>query len=256
MKSYTKATNAVFIVFLSLGYLLADKNKPSSGNQQNQSFNKAKKKLKELYSDHKITFYCGCTYNDDKTINPDSCGYIPKKNSKRAKKIEWEHVVPAENFGRSFKEWREGDPECVDRRGKSFKGRNCARKVNLKFRYMEADMYNLYPAIGELNMRRSNYSYSMIGGEKREFGRCDFEVEDRKVEPRNEIFGDIARTYFYMNSSYPGHGIISGKNQKLFEAWDKMDPVDKWECERARRIKSIQGNTNHIVEEACKKAGL
>src|SRR6266850_7932448 len=33
--------------------------------------------------------------------------------------------------------------------GKSFKGRNCARKMVMLFRYMEADLYNLQPAIGE-----------------------------------------------------------------------------------------------------------
>ena len=48
---------------------------------------------------------------------------------------------------------------------------------------MEADLYNLYPAIGEVNGLRSNYSMAMIPGEKREFGTCDVEIEDKKVEP-------------------------------------------------------------------------
>ena len=45
------------------------------------------------------------------------------------------------------------------------------------FRYMEADLYNLQPAIGEVNGLRSNYSMEMIPGEKREFGACDVEIE-------------------------------------------------------------------------------
>lgn len=40
---------------------------------------------------------------------------------KRAKKVEWEHVVPAENFGRAFSEWRDGQEYCVDSKSQSFK---------------------------------------------------------------------------------------------------------------------------------------
>ena len=34
-------------------------------------------------------------------------------------------------------------------------------------------------------------------------------------------------------------------------AWDKNDPIDEWECERARRIEKIQGNRNDVVMENC-----
>jgi deoxyribonuclease-1 len=32
------------------------------------------------------------------------------------------------------------------------------------------------------------------------------EIEDRKAEPPLNIRGDIARTYIYMDSAYPGRG--------------------------------------------------
>ena len=54
-----------------------------------------------------------------------------------------------------------------------------------------------------------------------------------------------------MVSVYPGRGIISKKNGRLFEAWNKSDPVDEWECERAKRIEKIQGNRNEIVWGKC-----
>jgi deoxyribonuclease-1 len=57
---------------------------------------------------------------------------------------------------------------------------------------MESDLYNLVPAIGEINGLRSNYSFAMIPGEKREFGTCDMEIENRKAEPRPEVRGNIA----------------------------------------------------------------
>jgi deoxyribonuclease I len=90
-------------------------------------------------------------------------------------------------------------------------------------------MYNLVPAVGEINGLRSNYSFAMIPGEKRAFGKCDMEIESRKAEPPPGKRGDIARAYFYMDWAYPGHGVISKKNRKLFKAWDKADPVDAWE---------------------------
>jgi deoxyribonuclease-1 len=34
---------------------------------------------------------------------------------------------------------------------------------------MESDLYNLAPAVGEINGLRSNYSFGMIPGEMREF---------------------------------------------------------------------------------------
>ena len=50
-----------------------------------------------------------------------------------------------------------------------------------------------------------------------------------------------------MAAAYPGRGVISRQNEKLFEAWTKEDPVDGWERERARRIEQIQGNRNPFV---------
>jgi deoxyribonuclease-1 len=220
----------------------------AGGNNTNDSFSKSKRiLLQKVYYDHHETFYCGCPFNQDKSLIP-SDKYTPKRKNKRSQMIEWEHVVPAHAFGQSFKEWRDGHQECVDRKGRAFKGRNCARKMSAEFRYMEADLYNLVPTVGEINGDRSNYSYAEIPGENRAYGLCDFEIQDRKAEPREDIRGDIARTYFYMDWAYPGHGIISKKNRKLFEAWNKADPVDEWECERARRIQAIQGNKNPFIK--------
>ena len=141
--------------------------------------------------------------------------------------------------------------QSVSKNGKKFKGRRCAEKVNKEYRRMQADMYNLYPAIGEVNGRRSNYSMAIIKGEKREFGKCDVEIKNKKVEPKESIRGEIGRTYLYMDSVYPGRGIISKKNRNLFDAWNQSDPVDEWECERAKRIEKIQRNRNEIVLKNC-----
>ena len=221
-----------------------------SKNTQITSFSKSKKHLRKVYQDHPVTLYCGCSFKGKKP-NLSSCGYIPKKDKKRANRIEWEHVVPAYTFGIFFSEWTVGHPKCVKKNGKKYKGRRCASKVNKDFKRMAADMYNLFPSIGEVNGLRSNYSMAIIEGEQRKFGKCDVEIKSRKVEPRDEVRGEIARTYFYMDSVYPGKGIISKKNRAMFEEWNRSDPVDEWECERTRRIERIQGNRNEVVMRDC-----
>jgi deoxyribonuclease-1 len=224
--------------------------KELSRNVTIESFSKAKKLLlREIYTDYHQTFYCGCTFSGKEITKRN--GYVPRRDNKRANRIEWEHVVPAHAFGQSFSSWRDGDEVCRNRKGKPFKGRNCARKVDQEFRFMEADLHNLVPAVGEINGLRSNYSFAMIPGEPRKFGSCDMEIEDRKAEPPENVRGDIARIYKYMDAAYPGRGIISKKNCKLYDAWDRQDPVDAWECEKERRVAKIQKNRNWFVADIC-----
>ena len=135
------------LIIISLIILSSD---AYSQNTQITSFSKSKKLLLKVYKDNPFTLYCGCKFKGKKP-NLSSCGYIPKKDRKRANRIEWEHVVPAHAFGQSFSEWRNGHPKCVSKKGKKFKGRKCAQKTNEEYRRMQADMFNLYPAIGEVN---------------------------------------------------------------------------------------------------------
>ena len=211
-----------------------------------KSFSKAKKLAAMVYKDHKLTFYCGCGYGKKKKVDPSDCGYSPRKNKKRGKKIEWEHVVPAHAFGHTRPCWRE--KICKKKNGKTYKGRRCCSKVDPVFEAMEADLHNLVPAVGELNGDRSNRSFSMVQGEPRKYGSCDFEIDfdTDKVEPRPGVRGDIARTYYYFNEVY--RLPISKKQRKLFDVWNREDPVDDWERMRNSRIKKIQGNENPFVE--------
>lgn len=208
------------------------------------SFSQAKRILADqVYADHPVTFYCGCSYGEapvpgkanQTRLTPDttSCGLEPRKNANRSGRIEWEHVVPAWEFGHQLKCWQEG-------------GRKACRKDS-KVREMEADMHNLVPAIGELNGDRSNFRYGTISGEPRAYGQCDFEVDfkGRVAEAPPAVRGDVARIYFYMADKY---GLkISRKQRQLFEAWAKQDPIDHWEKGRAQRIEKIQGRRNGLV---------
>lgn len=222
----------------------------AGGNESITSFSKAKKLLqKEVYNDHRETVYCAAEFDSKKNIIIPT-GFTTNKHKKRAKRIEWEHIVPAENFGRTFNEWRNGHPECVSKKGKSFKGRKCASKMNKEYRLMQSDMYNLFPAIGSVNAMRSNYNFVAQVESKSGFGSCDMRISNRKVDPPTGAKGRIARTYLYMDSTYKRYSMSKSQKQ-LMNAWDRMYPVSAWECKRAKRIEEIQMNSNSIMIQRC-----
>lgn len=201
-----------------------------------ESFSESKKLLKEIYKDNQTTFYCGCKYtpsNKDNMIDRNSCGYVPRneltkkgKENERANRIEWEHIMPAENFGRHLACWKDG-------------GRKACSKDPI-FNKMEADMHNLVPAIGELNADRSNFRYGADKPKVGMYGECKFEVDfdANRAYVRDEIKGDIARAYLYMSKTYNIN--LSDQEKKLMEAWDKQDPIDEWEIEKNKRIEKIK----------------
>ncbi|GAB3099361.1 endonuclease I [Aestuariicella hydrocarbonica] len=222
----------------------------ATGNTHNPSFSKAKRLLQaEVYKDHPKTLYCEAGFDSSKRVIAPP-GFATSKHTKRAQRIEWEHVVPAENFGRNLSEWRNGHPQCVNSKGKPFKGRKCAEKMVEEYRYMQADMYNLFPAIGAVNALRSNYTFTLLPNTPASFGSCPMKIDQRKAEPPESARGRIARTYLYMDATYT-HFAMSRKTRQLMEAWDRMYPVNQWECARADRIRAIQGNRNPVMEQAC-----
>ncbi|MNC13915.1 Extracellular deoxyribonuclease precursor [compost metagenome] len=208
---------------------------------QAQTFRAAKQDLNKLYQSHPTTFYCGCNIKfSGKQMAPDweSCGYLPRKQANRASRIEWEHVVPAWEFGHQLQCWQEGGRK------------NCGKSD--EFNKMEGDMHNLFPAIGEVNGDRANYRFSDWNGKPNQYGKCQMLVDfkDRRVQPpKGPVRGQIARAYLYMGQQY---GLrLAAQQRKLFEAWDRQYPADRWECERNSRIGKLQGNTNPFIEKQC-----
>lgn len=222
------------------------------GNTTITSFNTAKKIMqKHVYTTTELrkTLYCDATFNAKKEITLPS-DFKTSKYKNRLKRWEAEHVVPAENFGRTFIEWREGHPQCIDNKGKAFKGRKGAEKVNTEYRLMQSDLYNLYPAIGSVNAARQNYNFTLLPHATSNFGQCDVRIDGRKVQPPEQAHGAIARTYLYFEAAYPRYSMSKAQSQ-LMQAWDKQYPTTKVECQRAQRIKQQQGNTNPILAKRC-----
>ncbi len=228
------------------------------GNTTIQSFSKAKKYMqRDIYTnkDHMETLYCGASFNKDKYIELPK-GFTTEVHKKRTERWEAEHIIPAENFGQAFSEWREGNEVCVDRKGKEFKGRKCAEKANKEYRLMQSDLYNLYPAVGAVNATRQNYNFGMLANTSnnsyRTFGNCEMIIDSKgkKAQPPERSRGMIARTYMYFEAAYPKYK-MSRQQRQLMEVWDKQYPVTKWECERSEKIEKVQGNSNPVLLSRC-----
>lgn len=211
--------------------------------------------------DHRVTLYCGAEFDADKRVLLDP-GFYTSRHRGRAERMEWEHAVPVENYGKNFREWREGNELCKRENGKSYKGRKCAEYASEKFRKMEADMYNLFPSIGAVNASRSNYAYAELPDSAPAFGSCEAKIAPGLFEPPDRAKGQVARAALYMAKQYEkkdgenGGYKLSDQQRQLFTAWNKLYPVDEWECARAKRIERIQKNENIFVKEPCKEAGL
>jgi len=214
------------------------------GNRNISNFSEAKKNLHKIHADNQTTLYCGCKYYG-KEVNMNSCQSSAPGQSSRFKKLEWEHVVPANKFGEVIASWSQGDAIC-----KNKKGRKCAGKASALFRQMEGDMYNLWPESGGINSARSNKPpVASLREPAKTFGKCETVVGKKAFAPRTEVRGEVARAYLYMHNAYEIP--LSKEELDLYQAWNQADPANKWECERGRRIKKIQGNTNPILEQSC-----
>lgn len=223
----------------------------TNGNMTNQSFSKAKKMLEtQVYYDHRESIYCGMPFDEHKNVLEYPKNFPNSKNRNRMRKIEWEHAVPAENFGNIFIEWRAGHRDCTQY-GRPFKGRRCAEKVNPNYRFMQADMYNLFPAIGSVNAARSNKQYSALPWVKESsFGECMIRIEGKRFEPPDAAKGELARAGLYMAWAYPQY-TLSRQQRQLFEAWNRQYPASDWECTRYQRIRKLQKNDNPFLRDAC-----
>lgn len=211
------------------------------------SYREAKRLLFEVVHDgRRTTLYCGCRFDAAKRLTPASCGYEVIREPERAARAEAEHVIPASWIGRGRACWQR--KICRDGDGRPFKGRDCCEATDAEYRQAAFDLVNLWPAIGDVNARRSNFRFGEIAGEARAFGSCDVEIEGRTIEPRPQVRGDIARIGLYMERI---HGIrLSRHHQRLFARWHRADPPDQAERERDARIRALQGRGNPFVAGA------
>ena len=217
----------------------------------------AKRLLSDIHEEigHLVTLYCGCPYerarNTSGDINSEPCGHETRTDKTRSGKVEWEHVTPAAWFGAHRSCWK-GDDQCVRQggkdKGKPYGSRECCKKsgVDPEFRLAYADPHNLFPADGELNNDRKDYSYGTVAGETRHYGACDFEVagSSKIVEPDERVRGELARAMLYMADKHGAR--LRMPHYKLLR-WHEADPPEEWERRRAHYIEAKTGLRNPYI---------
>jgi len=197
------------------------------------------------------SFYCGCQIyrkgDSGGRVDPETCDYRTRKDSTRAGRLEWEHIVPAAVIGAGRSCWSDGAPECTDKDGAPFKGRACCLIADPDFNLAATDPVNLVPAVGEVNGDRSDFPFGLLSGESRSYGACDMEIDPhlRIAEPPDSRRGDIARIWAYMSMAY---GIrISPGAARLYTDWSRADPVDEEEIRINRAIRAAGHRPNPFV---------
>jgi deoxyribonuclease-1 len=220
----------------------------------------AKEDAWEIYTDHRITFYCGCEYREEKgrrVLDLESCGYRVSHNTWKANQFNWEHVVPVSVLAAKLDCY---NVEKHRRKGKSRRN-YCKNAGDPAYDERVSDLHNLVPSIGEINSDRSNHSFATFENDSdfhpsTHYGECKFRIkvpqkrgEKGQVEPPERARGAIARIYLYMEKKYGD--VLNQREKILFNKWTADYPVTKWECERDRRIFKHQRDHNEYVVSQC-----
>lgn len=233
----------IFIFFLTFNLAFSSYAAPP------KNFTQAKKIVKQIFKDHRLTLYCNCKYDNYGKINHKSCNMQPIKHMYRANRLEFEHIMPMSSITKQFKCGRE--KICIGKSRKKYSGRACCRKINPKYRKIEAELFNLWPVVGSINRERLDYRFTKFSSKvftpENFFDNCPILIDDnlRAVEPRDEIKGLVARASLFMAKKYDIK--LSKQQENLFNAWNKKYPPDEWELTWAKRITEITGYPNEFI---------
>lgn len=196
---------------------------------------------RKIYTgDLQVDYYCGCLYNRSKSVDLNSCGYKIRKNALRAKRIEFEHVIPASTYGKTESCWKDG-------------GRKNCTKNSETFNKFEADLHNLRPVIGEVNGDRNNLPYGIVGQEHVSYGQCNFKIDFNLniAEPPDDIKGDMARITLYLKEKY--NLPYSDEYVIMLIGWMKRDPVSEKEIKINTLIRAYQGDSNYYIDQNARE---
>lgn len=221
------------------------------------TFMSAKKELyTKVYDRQGYTIYTGCHWymkGNKKVVDLTSCGLqnaFPKKQMKRAMRVEAEHSQPASWFLKKNGHWRQCAIEAKQRHEKP---REYCQDHDPEYRQAHNDLVNLFPSVGQINGDRSNKPYydEVSGGKVKTFrGQGDhgktIVITSRVAVPPKSMRGDLARIAFYYRDKY---GLkLNSRQEALYEKWANEDPVSQEEIDRDRRIRQVQGWGNSYVE--------
>ena len=145
-----------------------------------------------------------------------------------------EHVMPAQ--------WMADHFGCPDRN-------TCP---NQTYKHAEGDLHNLWLAVKSINSSRRDNVFGEISdgeGEAR-FGYCPefkrtYSPNPVRVEPRDVVKGNIARSLFSMHDEY---GFDMKGMKPMLKRWNRLDPPAEHEYWRNERIYELQGTRNKFID--------
>lgn len=200
----------------------------------------AEKQLNRIYqlAGKLRTFHCGCVFDKIKQVSPNICerGNKTASEGKNSRTLEWIPMMPSYVFGGSLKCWTKN--LCTRSDGINVKGAQCCSEVSPKFKKMQSDMHNIYPAVNRPSSIEETFDTKFGGMWEYEF--CSEE------SPSLNKRGDIARAYLYMSYQYK-KPLLEGFEETL-RKWHFEDPPDDWEEQRNDKIEAIQGNRNPFID--------
>jgi len=228
---------ALLTILLTFITVTATANSKNNTYRPPDSFRKAKPIINKITRQvHNYTLYCGCpiqwTSNGKKGVpNLKVCGYQARKRPERAERIEIEHIVPASVLAKGMPCWKKG-------------GRKACRK-DAAYNKMAGNLYNLWPAVGEVNADRNNYPYGNVSKPFVTYGQCQMKISFKQdlAEPPEQVKGLVARTYLYMADKYQVK--LSTQQRSLYSQWNKQYPASAWEKQRAAKIKQYMGSNSY-----------
>ena len=206
----------------------------------------SKKELRQVYLNggQTKTLHCGCFFDNLSQVFPGKCDSPSVKfYGRQVRKIlGWMHAMPASVFAGSLKCWKK--KVCLSPGGKPLNAADCCGTTSPKFKSMQADMHNLFPAIQTDTLANEDIDESPFGG-MQEYQFCENKDRD-SYGLRKEIRGDVARAHFYMSVRYKIR--IPEEREGVLRTWHLNDPPDEWEEKRNTSIEMIQGNRNPFID--------
>lgn len=187
-----------------------------------------------------------------------SAQHKPKYKYRRARKLMFTKVEPAAEEGEIVTLYT-GQRRAA-RRSKAPQGLNCEHlfprawmggKRSRHYKYIEADLHNLFPTEIKVNSRRGHLPFEEVSGHHSYRIGLDSKIGlssegEEVIEPRPQVRGDIARALLYMALRWE---LPLNKYQPLevLKRWSSLDTPSQREEARDDLIYQQQGNRNPFV---------
>jgi hypothetical protein len=113
----------------------------------------------------------------------------------------------------------------------------------------QGDLHHLYVTSKESNSKRANRPFCIVyesTWEKQGSYQGINTDMDECFEPQDNHKGNVARAMFYFSVRYKKN--LDAKQEKLFRAWNLLDPVNAQERVRNHKIQKLQGNRNPFID--------